>query len=220
MSAIQPIEDFVFEGLGNRIQQVFGCRCIYTTANDKTQVLARLSEGKKVEYPYIFMTLQNMGPNTESYATNRIARRGLAVTVGDNQAQTVRLLPTNFELEIEFITNKFKGFEQGSVLAFARRWLFARRCGYLKFNIKYGRLALWVSATLGEQVTVPQLENKVETETSYKVTTTITVHGYSSEPELGTQGIVQDLVVDGVVLNADGSLPGSQFFSFNRGASL
>ncbi len=214
MSAIQPIEDFVFEGLARRMSQVFGCRCIHTNANDKTKAIARLFEGKQVTYPYMFIVLQSLSQNTDSYTTNRLARRGVSIHSSDSQSHTVRMLPTNFEFEIEYVTNKFKSLEQGSVLSFSRRWLFARRCGYLKFNIKYGRLALWISSTLGDTVAIPSLENKVETETAYKSTVNLTVHGYISEPELGTQGIVQDLRVNEVLVGADGSVPGSQFFAF------
>lgn len=214
MSAIQPIENFVFEGLSKRMSQVFGCRCIHTNANDKTKTLARVFEGKPVVYPYMFLVMQSLSQNTESYTTNKMARQGVSLQSSEGQSNTVRMIPANFEFEVEYVTNKFQSLEQGSVLAFSRRWLFARRCGYLKFNIKYGRLALWISSTLGDSVTIPQLENKVETETSYKSTVNLTVHGYISEPELGTQGVVQDVRVNEVLVGADGAVPGSQFFAF------
>jgi len=214
MRAIQPIENFVFEGLSKRMQQVFGCICIHTNANDKTKALARVFEGRPVVYPYMFIVLQSLSQNTDSYTTNRLARRGLVIQTSEGQSQTVRMLPANFEFEIEYVTNKFQSLEQGSVLAFTRRWLFARRCGYLKFNIKYGRLALWIASTLGDTVTVPTLENKVEAETAYKSTVNLTVHGYLSEPELGTQGVVQDVRLNEFIVDADGSVPGSQFFAF------
>lgn len=216
MDKVKPIEDFVFEGLSKRIQQVFQCICIHTSSNDKTKALERVFEGRSVQYPYIFMIVQTLGPNTESYATNRMARRGLLTTVHDGFAQAVRMMPANFEIQIEYVTNKFQSVEQGSVIAFARRWLFARRCGYLKFNIKYGRLALWISSTLNDSVTIPELGNKVETESAYTATVNLTVHGYISEPDLGTQGIVQELVVNEVFVGADGSVPDSQFFAFNK----
>jgi hypothetical protein len=176
-------------------------------------VLQRLFEGRAVQYPYIFMTLQTLASNSESYMTNLMARRGIMIARGETQGQMVRMMPSNFTLEVEFVTNKFQGLEQGSVLAFARRWLFARRCGYLKFNIKYGRLDLWIASTLSDDVVIPSLENKVETETAYKTTSTMVVHGYISEPDLGSQGIVNDIQVTTLV-GPDGKVPGSQFFAF------
>ncbi len=212
---VPPVEDFVFEGLSKRVQQVFDCPCMYTTANDKTAVLKRISEGRDLQYPYIFMTIQTLSSNPDSYNAHFLARKGIVIAVGETQSQSVRLLPANFEIELEFVTNKFKGLEQGSVLAYSRRWLFARRLGYLKFNVKYGRLVLPISLTMGDAITVPLLDNKVEAETAYKVTANLTVHGYVSEPELSTQGVLQEVVVNGVLMNPDGSVPDSQFFSFN-----
>jgi hypothetical protein len=215
MTKLKPLEDFVFEGLSKRVQEVFDSICIITTAQDKTKALEKFLSGKKVEYPYIFITPQTLGPNKESYSTNQMARRGLRTVVGENQMQTVRVLPANFDFEIELITNKFMGPAPYSVMGFARRWMFAARCGYLKFNIQYGSLSLGISLTLADQVTLPSLENKVETETAYKVTATLTVHGYVSEPILGSQGIINELEVDVALAGAQGEDDTVQFFPFN-----
>lgn len=211
---LQPIENFIFEGILGRVQQVFGCKVVFTTANDKTKTLARLREGSELQYPYIFLVLNNYSRNKESYVSRYLPRRGLMAVVGEEQGQTVRLLPTNFDLEVEFVTNKFQGIEQGTVTAFAKRWLFAADCGYLKFNVMYGRLQLPISVTLGDAVPIPPLENKVEVESAYKITTSLTVHGYVSESVLGSQGIVNTLAVDEVMANSDGSIPGHQFIPF------
>lgn len=211
---IKPVESFVFEGLVSRMQQTFACQTVFTTANDKTRTLARLREGSGVQYPYIFMMISSFARNPESYATNRLARRGVMNVVEEQQGLTVRLIPVNFEVEVEFITNKFEAVEQGAVTSFARRWLFAQRCGYLKFNIMYGRLQLPISVTMSDSVPIPPLENKVEQESAYKITTTLTVHGWISEPSLGTEGIVNTLVVDEVLTNSDGSVDGYQFIPF------
>lgn len=211
---ITPIEQFVFDGIVKRMQQTFNCQTIFTTANDKTKTLARLREGSGVQYPYIFLTITSFARNAESYATNRLARKGVMAIVGEEQGLTVRLLPANFEIDVEFITNKYDGIEQGSVKAFARRWLFAQRCGYLKFNIMYGRLQVPIAVTMSESVPITPLENKVETESAYKITTTLTIHGWLSEPALGTEGIVTNLIVDEVMANSDGSIPNYQFIPF------
>lgn len=204
----------MFDGLLQRVQQTFGCQALITTAVDKIKVLQRLKEGQDVNYPYIFLNLQGMSQNKESYATNAMARRGLmAVIASDhNQGRTVRLIPTNFDFELEFVTNRYSGVDQGSITAFSKRWLFAARCGYLKFSIDYGRLKINVSTTLGDQISIPSQENRLESESSYKLTTTLTVHGYVSESELGTQGVVQHLEVDATLQGTDGY----QFFPFEE----
>ncbi len=213
---IQPLEEYVLGGFVKRFSEVFGCKTIITTATDKLKSLERTFEGREVTYPYAFVVINTIGPNNESYNAHSLGRRGLLTVVQSDFASTVRLLPANFEIEIEYHTNKYKDFHGDSVLSFLRRWMFARRFGYLKFNISYGRLAIAISLTLGDTPQVPQRENAVENETVYKVTSTATIHGYTSEASLGTQGIITALEIDGRLVNADGSLPGAQFFSFTK----
>ena len=214
---IQPIENSVLAGFIDRFQQVFDCPVTYTTAADKAQSLKKLLGGKELKYPYAFITPQNLSSNPDSYSSGRLARQGVIIAYNANVAQRVRLLPTNFELEIEFITNKYQSVEQGSVLSYIRRWLFARRGGYLKFNINYGRLSMPISVTVTDSPSIPPRENVTENDSSYKITANVTIHGYVSEPLLGTVGIIQDVVVNGLTILPDGSMPNSQFFAFNKG---
>lgn len=192
---IQPIEDFVFAGIVKRFSEVFGCRTVITTTNDKTKTLARLFDGKPVEYPYAFLTLSSFAENKESYVNRMLSRRGIAITGSNERVQTARLVPTNFTFEVEYHTNQFQGFETKTVVGFVRRWLFALKCGYLKFNIQYGRLETRIGVTLDESVSTPPLENKVEQEAAYKVTANLVVHGWMSESILGSQGVINVLDV-------------------------
>lgn len=213
---IKPLEEMVLAGFTKRFTQVFECPCLVTTATDKLKVLERTFSGKEVTYPYAFVTINTVGPNNESYNAHSLGRRGLLTIVQQDHAATVRILPANFEVEIEYHVNKYRDFHKDSVLYFLRRWMFARRFGYLKFNISYGRLSTAISLTLGDTPQVPLRENAVENETVYKVTAAATIHGYVSEATLGTQGIITALEIDGRLVNADGSLPGAQFFSFTK----
>lgn len=213
---LEPIEDLIYTGLVQRMQQVFGCLPVITTASDKTALIARLRSGDQVEYPYMFLTIQSVAHNKESYSANGIARRGLTTLVEQDQIYNVRLMPVNIEIEVEFHTNKFQGIGSEAVLTFAKRWMFAYRCGYLKFNVEYGRLNVAVSMTLNESVSTPPLENKTETETAYKVTSSLTLHGYVSEAQLATQGRITSLEVDQVLTNGGGVVSGYQFIPFNK----
>lgn len=192
---IQPIEDFVFAGLVKRFSEVFGCRTIITTSMDKTRTLARLFDGKPVEYPYAFLTPSSLSHNKESYQNHMLTRRGLTITHSNERRQMARLLPTNFSIEVEYHTNQFTGIDAKTVTGFVRRWLFAYKCGYLKFNIQYGQLEVRVGVTLDESVSTPMLENKVEQESSYKITANLVVHGWMSEPILGSQGTISEIDV-------------------------
>ena len=212
---LQPIDDFVLKGFQARFQQQFGCEVIYVTTNEEAVVALRAKEGNPLTYPYAFLRIQSTGPNTESYTTNYLARKGLIALVEDNNlvAHRVRLIPTLFELEVKYVTNKFKSTEQGSVLAFIRRWLFARRNGALQFNVRYGLLSLGIQVMLSDSVPFTPRENAPDNETAYQVVTNATIKGYISEPELGTVGIVNQVALQ-EVLDAKG-LSGGQFFPFN-----
>lgn len=201
---IQPIEDFVLNGILKRFTEVFQCRALFTTTADKTRSLARLMDGKPVEYPYAFLTVQSIAHNKESYQSPTLTRRGVPIACGQGQQFTARLLPTNFTIEVEFHTNKYSGLEPQTVIGYARRWLFALKCGYLKFNIQYGQMPVWIGVTIDDTVSTPPLENKVESETTYKIVGNIVVHGWMSEPILGSQGVVGEIDLETMFGSANG----------------
>ena len=212
---LQPIDDFVFKGFQQRFQQQFGCEALYVTTNEESIVAQRAKDGKPLEYPYAFLKIQSTGQSTDTYSSNYLSRRGLIAVVEDNEliAHRVRIIPATFDLEIKYVTNQFKSTAQGSVLAFIRRWLFARRNGALQFNVRYGLLSMGIQIQLSESVPFSPRENAPDNETAYQVVTSATIKGYISEPELGTVGLVQQVALQDV-LNAEG-LSGGQFFPFN-----
>jgi hypothetical protein len=216
---IQPIDHFVLAAFQERFQQVFGCvKCAFINQNDKTKVLERLfGQGNPLSYPFAYFVIQSVGANNESYNPHYLMRRGWVVDVPDSdQYVTVRVLPTNFELEVTYVTDKFDSVEQGSVLAFARRWLLARRGGYLKSSIGYGQKQFGISVTVPESLNIPQLGNITETETKYEVTTNLTIHGYISEPTVGQKGRVNTINVTGQVSGVNGTVVSTQFFAFPK----
>jgi hypothetical protein len=212
---IQPIETFVFDGLIKRFSTVFGCRALLTTTNDKEKTVKRFFDGRPVEYPYAFLTVQSLARNKDSYQNRSLARRGIPIVVGQDQVQTARLIPTSFAIEVEFHTNKYQGQAPTTVLGYARRWLFAAECGYLKFNIQYGRLETRIGVTMDDTVSTPPLENKVETEAVYKIVSNLVVHGYASEPILGSQGVISEVDLQLALSLANGTAEGYVFEPFN-----
>lgn len=215
---IQPLEYLVLTGFQQRFQQVFGCvQCAFINANDKTKILERLfGKGKPLAYPYATFEIKSYEENEESYNPHYLMRRGLVLNVDSSSTfHTVRIIPTNFEIEVVYTTNKFESVDQGSVMAFARRWLLARRGGYLKTSVDYGRLQLGIGVEMPKQVQIPSRGNIVETETSFEITTNVVIHGYTSEPVLGTKGKVNQFNVNGSVgTPSGGTVVSSQFFAF------
>lgn len=211
---IQPIENFVFDGLLQRFTQVFGCPAMITTVNDKTRTLQKFFEGREVEYPYAFLTVQSVASDNERWTNRRLSRRGLTVAVGQDQIFQARLTPVNYVVEVEFWTNEFAGKSLKSVLSYARRWIFAQQCGHLKFNVEYGRLPVLIGVTMDESVPTPPLDNRAEQEAAYKIVSSLTVKGWMSEPVLGSQGVINDIQAE-MAVASDGSVEGYVFEPFN-----
>jgi hypothetical protein len=188
---IQPLDYFILAGFQQRFQQTFGAvKCAYVNANDKVRILQRVfGQGNEITYPYAYLVIKSQRVNAQSYNPGYLSRRGMVINVNaEDTYQTVRIMPVDYEIECTYVTNKFSSVEQGSVMAFARRLLMARRNGYLKFSVDYGAKQFGIGVDIDESVTIPSRENITENETSMEITVNATVHGYISEPVLGEKG--------------------------------
>jgi len=215
--SVQPLDMFVMEGFAQRFQQVFGCaKCAFINQNDKTKVLdALFGQGKTLTYPYAYFVIQTTSVNNESYNPHQWVRRGIRIGVrSDDTIQMARIQPTNFDIEVTYVTNKFDSIEQGSVRAFVRRWLLARRAGYLKFSVDYGLKQFGIGLTLAESINIPQRENIVEQETKYEITVLATIHGYISEPYTAKMGKTNQINVNAQIGGVNSQIVSSQFFAF------
>ncbi len=197
---LDPVESFVFDGLAQQCSRVFGCPAVSGGTADKVQMLERITSGQ-VKYPYIFLNIQRLTYNAESYSTNRMSRTGLKCLVNADSGMIyqVRLVPTNFEVEVQFICNSMDPRKPGSLIEFQKRWLLAYRAGHLKYQINYGDLTLRIGCTLAESVDVPQLENKTEQPAHYECNATLTVHGYVGDPHLKNVGVVKQVDIQDIL---------------------
>lgn len=194
-----PIDNLILAQFQSRFQQVFDAPCVFANQNDKTQILQRLfSNGESLKYPYAFFTLKNVQHNINSYNSHSMGRRGMVMSVQQSahQYKTVRILPVNFDVEVHYVTDTFDSVDQGSVIAFTRRWLLARRFGYLKSVVQYGSLRFGIGTTLVDSVAVPTRENILEHEVKYEIQTALTIHGYISEPVTSTIGKMDVINLD------------------------
>jgi hypothetical protein len=211
---LTPVDDFVKEGFAKQVTEQFRCPAIYVTSSEKVRTLQTLLETTP-SYPYIFLTQQTSSPNNEAYPNLKLAKQGVVATFNsDNkQAQLVRLLPTNFVIEITFITNKSSSNDLDSISGFIRRWAFARRLGYLNFTVNYGLTNLAINCMLEEAPAIPSRENPADQEAIYTLTTSATVHGYISEPVLSSRGIINQIYLADTH-PTEGQIQGSHFFPF------
>ena len=159
------------------------------------------------------MNVQSVGANTDSYMTNRLARRGVPVTLStdNHQYQLARIIPTNFEIELTFVTNKYSG-DLESVEGFVRRWMLVRRNGAALFTVNYGLTNLPISYTVNDTLTIPTRENPTDQESVYNVVGNMTLHGYVSEPILATRGRVNQIILTEAIPTL--GLPGEKFKPF------
>lgn len=212
--AVEPVETFIKDGLLKRFSHVFECRAMYAPSTDKTRNMQKMFNGKTIEYPYAFIQHPTITSDDTSYSSHMTTRVGIPIMVSPTNEQRVRLLPTLFEFEVEYVCSGYEG-NKNSVSHFTKRWMFARRMGQLKFNIEYGGLSIRVGCEMSTIQTPPR-GNATEEETEYKSTGTITLKGYLSEPLLKSVGVIQDLEVEGYIFSTNGSLQGAQFMSFDK----
>lgn len=193
---IQPVDALIRTGFAQQMTRQFRAKSFYTTSPDKLKALQQLLGNAPVEYPYIFLNVQSTSPNNDSYNPHRLSRHGIPVALNtdNNQLQMARVIPVNFEIEVTFVTNKYSG-DLDSVQGFVTRWMMVRRTGALQFNVDYGLSQLSISYMLSDNVPTPPRENPADSESVYQIITTATVHGYVSEPELGTRGRVNRIVL-------------------------
>ena len=210
---IQPVDTLIKEGFAQQVMQQFRAPAHFVASPDKLRQLQVLLKNATPEYPYIFLNVQSWAAAQDRYVTNRLCRQGIPVTDNSdgNQVHLARLVPTNFYIEVTFITNKYSGGLE-SVEGFARRWLFVRRNGAVNFTINYGLTNIPVTYTVAETLPLPPRESPSEQEAVYQVVGNITLQGFVSEPALGTRGRISQIILSEAVPTI--GKPGEKFFPF------
>lgn len=210
---LKPVEQFVTEGLQQRIFEALNVRTAWLTSDDKAAVLQRVfgnqNQGptdKTLQYPYGFLTLQSTRVTEEIGNVHALAVRGLVAVFdgADTKAYRVRLMPTEFSIKFEYVHNDYR-----KILAFATTLLHAYRGGWLKFNIAYGRITLAASVTLEPNVSIPTKESRAGDNHEYTLEATIIVRSYSSIPTLIEQQVATQVELEA---NVDDSQGNSQNF--------
>ncbi|QRE00275.1 hypothetical protein [Burkholderia phage BCSR5] len=220
MTAILPLEEFVLNGFASKFQQTFSCPMVVTNEHEKRKTLERLFGGKPIEYPYAFAAIESTDSAQYGYNAHYFVRRGIETVISEDgkSVATVRCMPLNFEMALEFHTNAFMGQlgDTNSVMTFIRRWNMAARAGYLKYTVNYGRLSFGINVTPSPSTTIPQKENISETENVYIVQANCTIHGWVSEPIMGNKGIIQEVTEElAIQQHLDAVGPNAEFYKFS-----
>ena len=198
---LKPIENFIFNGITNKLHQVFGCYVQFSNSENKMQEMLKIRKEKGIKFPYLFVSLSETSFTQDYYNSNYLSRHGIVVRVADsgNALAKVKMMPCTFSFRTEFFTDK-NDASVGSVLWFTKRWMFARRLGYLKFNIKYGK-TFSCPVILDESLSQPTKPQESDTMACYQVEGNFTVNGFVSESQILTDGILTDVVTDFTVGN-------------------
>lgn len=193
---ITPIENFIFNGIVNKLHQVFGCYVQFINAENKVQEMLKIRKEKGIKFPYLFVSLSDTTFADSYYNSNYLARQGMVVKIADsgNALAKVKLLPCTFNMRVEYLTDK-SDTSEGSVLWFTKRWMFARRLGYLKFNIKYGKVYS-CPVMLDDSLSHPIKPAETEGMSCYTIEGGLVIHGFVSEAKLLTDGVLTDVVTE------------------------
>ena len=195
-----PVERLIFDGLQRSFLRVFKAPSVWVTSSDKVKATSRLFGGKSVSYPYVYLTLNSSTTPEDRQNTSVAARRGMIATVSTDTKRYFRVnfLPEDFEVGVELVTNRYE-----DLLRFNNTWKFARKRGWLKFEVAYGSVSFGVSVLLEPTVSFPQRTAEPDEVQEYVMSSTLTVLGYLSDPIL-LEGQVTDTIQEDGIL-ADGS---------------
>lgn len=202
---ITPIENFIFNGITNKLHQVFGCYVQFSNSENKVQEMLKIRKEKGIKFPYLFVSLSDTSFTQDYYNSNYLSRHGMTVKVADsgNALAKVKLLPCTFTFKVEYFTDR-NDASVGSALWFTKRWMFARRLGYLKFNIKYGQ-TYSCPVLLDESLSQPTKPQESDAMACYQIDGNFTVNGFVSEAQLLTDGVLTDVVTEMKVGDVKGS---------------
>jgi hypothetical protein len=81
----------------------------------------------------------------------------------------------------------------------------------MNFNVDYGLTQLSISYQLVDNIPITPRENPADRESVYVITTTATIHGFISEPELTSVGKINQIQLAD---SHPGAVSGAQFFPF------
>lgn len=195
---IDPLERLCINGIKSKFSQVFNCKNTeVTSAYEKMRILKERKAGENISYPMAFLKISTLSGATDRYTSPYLARTGVQIVSSDDNtsAISVKVLPANFQIDVEYRTNQFDLDIETSAMAFSRKWLFARRNGKLKFNISYGRVSFLIGSVMDEQVNIPERPGITESAAEYIVTSSLVLQAWISEPQTKIIGTVQKVDV-------------------------
>lgn len=198
---LDPVEKFIFKGMQRRFLEVFEAKAIWVTSTDKVKLLQKeFGTGNaagatdiNVTYPYVFLTLGTVATSEARGNIKALSVYGMQtpVVVEDaKRAFRVKILPVDFTVSAEFVTNNYQ-----DVLRYVNTWMFARTSGWLRFSVQYGTNSFAVSSEMDASLTIPQREADLTNIQDYVVTSNLVMQGHMSFATLQEQQVVDTVEV-------------------------
>lgn len=192
-----PIEKLIFDGLTQKLTSLFGAPALISMSNDRRKIVERTRQGKEVKYPQMLVLPKGYEENVQSLNKFYLSRYGMdSFFENSGNRYRVRLKPTLLHFEVVFITNDSGFSEKLGIQDFAKKWLFAKDLGNLKFDINYGSLKVSVHLDLDGNVSFQESESVDQGPKEYHCSVNLTVQGYISDPHLALVGTVTEVEQD------------------------
>jgi hypothetical protein len=194
---LEPVESIIMKGLQGKIQNLTEAKTVWVSSTDKTRALQELfgdvgSDVNEINvtYPYVFLTLSSFGESEGRLHNRRSAMRGLPSVIVDDQKRcfNVKFMAVDFVINFQYVTNSYKQAQRMAAL-----WLFARKNGWFKFDVQYGRTQFGIGIEMDPSVNIPTREADLEDLSEYTVEATMTVQGFMSFPTLVEQQVANQL---------------------------
>jgi hypothetical protein len=187
---LTPVENLIFDGLQRSFLRVFKTPAVWSTSTDKVKAIASLFNGHPIRYPYAVLSLSSTSEAVDRFNVSNTARRGTTVVVSSDQKRSFRVqfIPVDFEVSVEFYSNSYQ-----NLLTFSNEWLFARRLGWLKFEVAYGSKSFSIGIEQEPNLSIPQREADPNESQEYLLTTILKIVGHISYATL-IEGQIKDTV--------------------------
>lgn len=197
---LEPLESLVLKGVQQKFQTLTGAKTAWVSSSDKTLTLQQLfghpgstTNDLTLTYPYAFLTITSVSESETRLHNRTSSMRGYPAVITDDQkrAYNVKFLAIDTLVNVQFVTNSYK-----QVLRFANTWMFARRDGWLKFDVAYGRTHFGIGVEMENNLSMPLREADPEDVSEYVVEGSFTVQGFMSFATLIEQQVANRVGYD------------------------
>ena len=81
---ITPIENFIFNGITNKLHQIFDCYVQFSNSENRMQEMLKIRKEKGIKFPYLFVSLSDTSFSQNYYNSNYLSRHGMVVKVAES----------------------------------------------------------------------------------------------------------------------------------------